>query len=226
MDHDVVVRQKMTEKYLLQELDPTTRDEFEEHYFDCTACAVDVRAGALFIDQSKIVLAQKPELVPTGLPAPVPVMSGWLRGLLRPAFALPVMALLLAVVGYQNLVTYPQLTRQLNSPQVLTYASLNVDAAGSDEPVIRPTPGEDFLLIVRIPPVGGYSHYTAELTNPAGKMEWSLAIPATPGQDRFPVRIPGAHLKTGSYTLAAHGVTASGESKNIGQASFEVQNQQ
>jgi hypothetical protein len=230
MDHETVVRQKMTEKYLLKELGPAARDEFEEHYFDCTDCAVDVRAGALFIDKSKIVLAQKPEPVSTGMPVPVsaPVRSGWLaglRGLLRPAFALPVMALLLAVVGYQNLVTYPRLTRQVNRPQLLPYASVNLDAAGSDAPVIRHAPGEDFLLIVRIPPVGGYSHYAAELTNPAGEMEWSLSIPATPGQDRFLVRIPGAHLKAGSYTLAAHGVTASGERKDIGQASFEIQNQ-
>jgi len=230
MDHETVVRQKMTEKYLLKELDPAMRDEFEEHYFDCTDCAVDVRAGALFIDQSKVVLAQKPEPISAGLavPASVPVRSGRvarLSRILRPAFALPLMALLLAVVGYQNLVTYPRLTRQLSSPQLLPYASVNLDAAGSDAPVIRPAPGEDFLLIVRIPPVGGYTHYAAELTNPAGEREWSLTIPATPGQDRFPVRIPGAHLKSGSYTLAAHGVTASGESNNIGQASFEVQNQ-
>src|SRR5580704_15487996 len=100
MDHETVVRQKMTEKYLLKELDPAMRDEFEEHYFDCTDCAVDVRAGALFIDQSKVVLAQKPEPISAGLavPASVPIRSGWLArlpGILRPAFALPLMALLL-----------------------------------------------------------------------------------------------------------------------------------
>jgi len=33
MDHDAVVRQKMTERYLLGELDSETRDEFEEHFF-------------------------------------------------------------------------------------------------------------------------------------------------------------------------------------------------
>ena len=59
MDHDVVVRQKLTERYLLDELDPPARDEFEEHFFDCKECALDVRAGALFVEQSKVVLAEK-----------------------------------------------------------------------------------------------------------------------------------------------------------------------
>ena len=31
MDHDTVVRQKLTERYLLNELDPEARDNFEEH---------------------------------------------------------------------------------------------------------------------------------------------------------------------------------------------------
>jgi len=32
MDHDIVVRDRMTEKYLLEELDPHVRGEFEEHF--------------------------------------------------------------------------------------------------------------------------------------------------------------------------------------------------
>jgi hypothetical protein len=226
MDHETVVRQKMTEKYLLQELDPAMRDEFEEHYFDCTDCAVDVRAGALFIDQSKIVLAQKPETISARLPVPASVRSGWLaglRGLLRPTLALPVMALLLAVIGYQNLVTYPQLTRQLNSPRVLAYATVTVGTYGSGGPVITPEPGKGFLLFVRIPPTVGYSLYTADLYGPSGTLEWSLTIPATPGQDQWPIQIPGANRESGSYTLSAHGVTASGERQDIGRASFELQ---
>ena len=35
MDHDEAVRQKATERYLLDELDAEIRDQFEEHLFDC-----------------------------------------------------------------------------------------------------------------------------------------------------------------------------------------------
>src|ERR1700740_2604808 len=108
MNHDVVVRQKMTERYLLDELGPGQRDEFEEHLFDCRECADDVRAGATFVEHSKVVLAESPTpaLAPARARALQP--SGW-SAWLRPAFALPALALLLAVVGYQNLVTYPHL---------------------------------------------------------------------------------------------------------------------
>jgi hypothetical protein len=224
MDHDLVVGQKMTERYLLGELDPEGRQEFEEHFFDCPDCALDVRAGALFVEQSKLVLAEKSQPVSAGLPAtaPAPAKSGWLAWL-RPAFAAPVMALLLAVVGYQNLVTYPHLTRELNSPHALPFASVTVGTWGSGGPVIPISPGEDFLLIVRIPPDGGYSQYVAELYNPAGKLDCSLTIPASSTQDQWPVQVPGAKRDAGSYTLDVRGVTAAGESKEVGRTQFELQ---
>jgi len=229
MDHDMVVRQKMTERYLLDELDPAARDEFEEHFFDCKDCALDVHAGALFVEQSKVVLAEKPEPVAAGLPATaaVPAKSGWLAWL-RPAVVVPVMVMLLAVIGYQNLVIYPQLQQALNSPQVLPWASVNVGTYGSEGPVITTRRGEGFLLFVRIPPENGYSHYTAELYNPGGKLEWSLTIPVASGkeisaQDQWPVQVPGANREAGSYTLTVRGVTAAGESKDIGHTSFELQ---
>ena len=229
MDHDMVVRQKMTERYLLDELDPAARDEFEEHFFDCKDCAFDVHAVALFVEQSKIVLAEKSERVSAGSPttAPVPAKPGWLAWL-RPAVVVPVMAMLLAVIGYQNLVIYPQMQQALNSPQVLPWASVNVGTYGSEGPVITARPGEGFLLFVRIPPESGYSHYTAELYNPGGKLEWSLTIPVPSGketsaQDQWPVQVPGANRQAGSYTLTVRGVTATGESKDIGRTSFDLQ---
>jgi hypothetical protein len=225
MDH-TVVRHLMTEQYLLNELDPETRDEFEEHFFNCPECAADVHAGALFVEQSKLVLAEKPELVPARRPvdAPVPGIPRWLMWF-RPAFVLPVMAMLLVVVGYQNLVTVPQLASQLNSPHVLPYASVNVGTYGSAEQTITALPGQGFLLFVRVPPEDGYTHYTAELYNPAGKPELSLTIPAsaTQNQDHWPLQVPGANRAAGSYTLKVHGVTAAGESKEVGSTSFELQ---
>jgi len=220
MDHEVVARQKITERYLLNELDSEMRNQFEEHFFDCPACSFDVRAGSAFVEQSKVVLAGGPVEAPVA--APVPAKPGWLAWL-RPAFAAPVMVLLLAMIGYQNLVTYPQLRQALNSPRVLPWASVNVGTWGSGGPVISARPGEGFLLFVRIPPDGGYSRYVAELYNPAGKVEWSLTIPASSAQDQWPVQVPGANRAAGSYALLVRGVTAAGESKEVGRAAFELQ---
>ena len=220
MDHADVVRLKATEKYLLNELDPDEVDQFEEHLFDCQECALDVRAAAMFVEQSKNILADSPQPVPMRVPAPQ--RTPWFSWL-RPAYAVPAMAVLLAVIAFQNLYTYPRVQRALHRPRVTPWASVNVGTWGAGAPVIRTDPGQGFLLFVRIPPDGAYDHYTADLYNPGGKLEWSLTFPATVGQDQWPVQVPGANWKPGTYTLAIHGTTATGESKDVGRTSFDVQ---
>src|SRR5678809_1260477 len=101
MDHDEAVRQKATERYLLDELDPELRDQFEEHLFDCQDCALDLRAGAMFVEQTKVILSEIPAVSVARVPAAAAAKPGWLAWL-RPAFAVPVLALLLVVIAYQN----------------------------------------------------------------------------------------------------------------------------
>jgi hypothetical protein len=55
MDHTTAIRLQAAEKYLLGELDPSVRDEYEEHYFDCSECALDLRAAAAFAANSRQV---------------------------------------------------------------------------------------------------------------------------------------------------------------------------
>lgn len=222
MDHAVVVREKMTERYLLDELDPIQREQFEEHYFDCPECAKDVRAASLFVEQSKTILAEAPEKVA------VPVRSGRPTGWfawLRPAFALPALALLLVIIGYQNLVTYPQLKEASNRPQVLPWVSLDISTRGASAQVISVPPGGAFDLLVNIPPDSRFSRYIADLLDPAGKVEWSLPIATVATQDQYMVRVPAANREAGNYVLAVRGITAAGESLKVGRASFELQNQ-
>src|SRR5258708_31824012 len=130
MDHDEAVRQKATERYLLDELDPGLKDQFEEHLFDCQDCALDVRAAAMFVEQVKVVLGEPTVTSSMQTPVTVPAKAGWLAWF-RPAFAVPVLAVLLAVVGYQNFVTYPRLMQAANQPQVGPWASVNVSTRGA-----------------------------------------------------------------------------------------------
>src|SRR5438270_11215311 len=129
MDHADAVRQKATERYLLDELDPDVRDQFEEHLFDCQDCALDVRAGAMFIEQTRAVLSEKPAEVEVRRSSESVVKTGWLAWL-RPAFVVPAFALLLAVIGYQNFVQVPHLEMAANQPQALPFASINVSTRG------------------------------------------------------------------------------------------------
>jgi hypothetical protein len=224
MDHDMVVRQKITERYLLNELDPDVRDEFEDHFFDCQECSRDIRAGSELVAHSKNILAERSEStsVPTTIRVMEPSRTTWFAWF-RPVLVAPVLALLLAVVGYQNLVVLPELQSALTRPQLLPWASVNVGTYGVDKPTLKVAPGKGFLLFVRIPPDSTYARYTAILYNPNGKLEWSLTIPALTDQDQWPVQVPGTNRPAGTYKISVSGITAAGESRELGSTSFELQ---
>jgi len=220
MDHNEAVQQNATERYLLQELDPDQRDQFEEHLFDCQDCALDVRAGAMFVEQSKVVLGEAPVAVPAI--GRTPAKPGWLAWL-RPALAVPVLTLLLAVIGYQNLVQVPHLEQAANQPELLASASINISTRGAATTQVVAQPGKGFLLNVSIPPDNAYSAYALELHNPAGGLQYSLRIPASSPDETRPVRFPGAGLEHGTYTLVVNGISAAGQSSSLGNYAIEVQ---
>ena len=61
MNHLLAVKSRATERYVLNELDEDSRLAFEEHYFCCRDCAIDVKAAAGFVDNAKTVLEETPE---------------------------------------------------------------------------------------------------------------------------------------------------------------------
>ena len=221
MDHTAVVREKMTEKYMLQELEPEVRDEFEEHYFDCPECALDVRAAHQFVQESKVVLAEEPQSVLVRAASrPEPIRSGWFAWF-RPAFAAPVFALLLAVIVYQGR-TNSRLQHALNSPQIMASAVVNLSVRGT-EPILVPAhPGQAYALSLNVPPDSGYSSYKLDLYSSQGALEWSRTIPAS-GNDALSVYMPGTGDEPGA--LAVHGVKVSGESVSLGRFQIELQSQ-
>jgi len=223
MDHDQAIREKATERYLLDELGPAQREEFEEHLFDCQDCALDVRAAAAFVEQSKVLLAEKPVAVPARVPVPAAVKPGWFAWL-RPAFAVPVLALLLAVIGYQNF-SNRRLEQAANTPQVLPYASINVSTRGGGTTEVATDPAHSFLLLLSIPPDSRYVSYKLDLYSSQGQLEWSRTIPAAAADDTRSLYVPGAGHEPGNRALAVHGITAAGGSVDLGRYPIAFQSQ-
>jgi hypothetical protein len=223
MEHEEAVRLQMTEQYLLNELSLEAREEFEEHYFACHECAVDVGAGATFVEQSKIVFREKPEPAPEPQPAPSP----W-RAWFRPALVAPVLVMLLAVVAYQNLVSVPQLLEAAHRPHVLPWTAVNIGTLGSDGAVISAPSAEGFVLLLRIPAEGSYVSYTADLYDPNQKLQWTLTVPAavardTSSRDQWALQVPPAKRQSGVYSVVVRGATQGGGVEEIGRGSFELQ---
>ncbi|HWY57495.1 MAG TPA: zf-HC2 domain-containing protein [Terriglobales bacterium] len=227
MDHGESVSLMAAEKYLLGELSPELREQFEEHFFECPECALDVRAGAALVEHSKVVLLEPITVSAVGAALPGAAKPGWLSWL-RPAWVVPVLAVLLLVIGYQNLVTYPKLKGEvavITRPQILASASLiNANTRGEGKTVVSARQGEPFLLFVDIPADPRFSSYLAELDGPAGNSEWLLSIPSEATKDTVPIRVPADHHGEGVYTLVVRGVDSSKpKGIEIGRYPFELQ---
>ena len=91
MDHIEAVRLHAAEKYILGELPKEQHDEYEEHYFDCSACAEEIKATVAFMESSRQVAREEAlQVVDDKRLAPAsPAKGGWFGWMLRPAFAIP-----------------------------------------------------------------------------------------------------------------------------------------
>ena len=240
MNHSEAIQQMMAERYLLDELTPDVREDFEEHLFDCPECALDLRAGAAFVEAAK---AQLPRL--TGaFPTPAPSRSRkprslrgwslrdgvpreWWRRWLQPAFAVPAFASLLLVLGYQNLVTYPGLRATASQPRLVPWAPLHGATRGGSLQTITADRRHGVALPIELPAQSSpdaYASYCFDLYDPQGKLAWTgaQAAPNVNDSQRLSLMIPGAMLQSGAYSLVVSGVGAHGERKVIDRYAFDL----
>jgi hypothetical protein len=224
MDHNEAIRSMIVEKYLLSDLTPELREEFEGHFFDCRECGDDVRTGAAFLEHSRNILSSVPVAQPVRIASPSrPAWTAWLRGL-----AVPALAVLLAVVAYQNFATVPKLRNAIaeaNTPRIFPSASLiAANSRGSIKPTITVRKGESFLLFLDVNTASNSPSYLAELYNPTGSLEWSMPIDAGAAKETLPIRVPPTNRTAGAYTLVVSGVGAGGnKNSEIGRYPFELQ---
>jgi Putative zinc-finger len=222
MDHSEASRLMASEKYLLDELSPNEMEAFEEHLFGCHECAMDVRAGSVFLEHGKVELANAvPRMAVTSAEVRRSRGFSW-----WPAFAIPAMAILLIVISYQNLVTYPAMKGALaenKAPRILAAASL-VSAAsrGTALSVVDVRRGEPFLLPLDIPTQNAYQSYEVELQNPAGGVQWSLPVSSELIKNTLTIGAPGVD-KAGRYEVIVLGRDARGESSEVVRYPFELQ---
>jgi hypothetical protein len=208
MNHDEAIRLRAAEKYLLGELSTKLRDQYEGHYFGCAECAQEVRTGAVFIDNARDVLGGSS--VPEAAGKHQPVRSGsWWTTLQRPAFAVPVLALLLLVAGYQNAVTIPHLKTALShsdTAQTLSSFSLISENSRGGAPLTIMVPArKPFSFFVDIPP-GSYASYVCEFQTESGTPELSLTVSADEAKRTVQLLIPPGRLSSGKHVLVIRGL--------------------
>jgi hypothetical protein len=144
MTHQQALSTFASERYLLDEMTEPERSTFEEHYFSCTACAEDLRSGALMRDGARAGLVGVPRNVgpnvgptfrsgddseresATGRVVPIRLRRPWYQSAVIPWAAAATLAI---VASYQTLVVVPGL-RPLNEPQALAPVTLRPASRG------------------------------------------------------------------------------------------------
>jgi hypothetical protein len=202
MDHQEAVRRGAVEKYLLGEMSPEEREEFEEHFFGCTECAAELKATAAFLDGAKRVFERDPVAKPAA-PAPVRNKSrfSWVW---RPAVLAPAFSFLLLLIAYQNIIVLPRLDAKLavtHKPEVLSSLSLiGANSRGGTLPTIRVAPQQPLLLMLDVPSIS-VADVTCVLLSPSGDVVARVPVRAEAAKDTIGLRIPAAAWLSGDYTL-------------------------
>jgi hypothetical protein len=220
MEHEKTIQNLAVESYFLGEMAPAEREAFEEHYFECSVCAEDVRAASQFLDDAKNILADLREFAPfRPEPKPEPVRARWSwaggsrLGWLQPQFAGAAIAVLLVVAGVQNLGTIPGLRRQLSetsAPRILDQARIREQTRG-DAAIVKHTPGGSMLLAFDLPDntTASSLQFVVQSTGGAEVLRSSGETPASGKPVNF--YIPKLDLPDGSYTLVLKTGDSSGK---------------
>ncbi|HYA63821.1 MAG TPA: zf-HC2 domain-containing protein [Candidatus Sulfotelmatobacter sp.] len=203
MDHSDVVRLNAVERYLLGELSPDLREQFEEHYFDCSACAADVKALATFMTASRLIF-QEDHAAKAPSPGRQTVRPGWF-GWLRPVVAVPAIAALAAVVIFQMSVTIPHLKEQAATQRVAQiYASsyrLQGTTRGENTSRVSIGPDENFALDFDFTPSQNFQSYKGTLVDPSGKTVLTFDVKAAEANKELHLVVPGNKVHSGIYDL-------------------------
>jgi anti-sigma factor RsiW len=225
MNHDDAVQEMVVERYLLDELTPELREAFEEHLFDCAECSVDLRAEAFFMEEAKL---QLPALSSASFASPVrpaPRRTDWFAWL-RPAFAVPTFAALLAVIGYQNLATIPALRSASTEPRLVPWVSFHTGTRGDAHLGVVADRKQGAGVLIELSQDKAYTSYAFDLYDPQGRQYWTHTAAAFDeagaGIGNFSLVIPAADLQQSAYTLVVSGITPQGGRVEIDRRILDV----
>lgn len=206
MDHKQALELQLAVKYVLGELPPVQRDEYEDHYIDCPECAKDVHAAAALTDAAREVFRQEGRGE-----APAPAVDrargGWLAWL-RPVVAVPAMLILLGIVGYQNLIMLPPL-KSGGKAQVFNSFSLvaaNVRGErGGEAAKVQVQKNETFALDFDFLPARAFDHYLCQLQDEGGRVVLQVGISADKANQEVHLLVASGLENSGKYDIVIAG---------------------
>ncbi len=206
MDHTLATDSMAVERYLLGELTPDERREFEEHAFACDECAGAIDTGIAFLDNGRELVEGKRRF-------------DWRRRIVTwvsPAIA----AALAIVVGMQSFITIPALQRATSIPAIQVVSMYDTDQARGTADK-HPPAGKPWILVVNIPSEKTYPSYRCELRDTSGHVRASLNVTEEQARQTIPMLL--SPLPAGSYVLSIEGVREDGNRTQVDSYPVNVQ---
>ena len=202
MDHGQALTTKVSERYLLGEMNEPERFDFEGHYFTCDACAEDVRVGVSLVRGIKAVCATDAVSSKHTAVEQTKPKRGWFDWLSTSMLAPCAASLALAVVaGYQGLVVIPSL-RETAAPQALEPVVLRPVSRG-EEPAVQVTRKGGVSILSMDVNSGEPGHkITFELAPPPGASKITGSAQVPPAGTQLLLVLANATLQQpGAWTL-------------------------
>jgi hypothetical protein len=204
MNHETAIKIQAAERYVLDEFSPEERTEFEEHYFECTECADDVRAASILAANAKVVIAEGEANAQAALRSPG--RAGW-----RLSWGLVASAalnlVLLAGIGLQGLRLGPR-KAPATSMDAQFYQSFGVPAASRAETKTLQVPAGSRFFGARFDLMPGqqFESYEYQILDAAGTLRsgQTLKAPAANGTE-LQLAVPVASLAPGDYVFVLLG---------------------
>jgi hypothetical protein len=204
MTHDLAITNQTATRYLLGELSPAERDAFEEHYFCCTDCAEEVRAGAMLRANAKAVHAETSAVAPSR-----EIRESWWNRVFAwrgPVLAPYAIAAGLAVLtAWQGLLVIPGL-RSAAEPQLVASAALRATVRGSDQTVVVPKAARFFEVTLDVDSNARVAAWECDIVRGNGSPMFTVHAPAGPVQPAsLSLLLPAARFEPGEYVVVLRG---------------------
>jgi len=214
MNHQEALQEMAVERYLLGELSGAPLDSFEEHLFECSECAMEVKIGGTFIHAVRTEVS-----VPRRVAAPrVESARRWTSWFTSPWILAPALAACLLILAFQTFVLQPRMKLEVaraQAPAVLNPLILaNAGPRGDSIPeVVAPEHGS-FVVSLDVPATGGYSSYRCSLYAPDGSPLWQTTVSPEQARDALLISLPADKTREGLNTFLIQGLRTRGSSSD------------
>ncbi len=226
MDHREATELHAVERYLLDELDASRKEGFEEHFFICPQCAEDLRAGVALTENLKAV-ARDEARRPFEVGDRALEREGWLAALKKmfsgPAL-IPSMAALafcaVTVVETASVVGLRSEIARYQEPRTIPAFALRAAARGEESVVEVSKDARSFTVYFDAtwkPRPGGY---LCDVLDESKTRRAEVKIPADENGNTINLLLDPSRFSPGRYTVVVR--NAATPSEELGRYEFTL----